>query len=63
MGGFIDPDDVQVKVGLLCSDGALTIICATKQFVHTFNISWSGFFAIYVENLGDEAITIDIFAN
>lgn len=60
MAGFLTPDDVQIKVGLLCSDGALTTIRATDQFVHTFKASWSGFFAIYVENMGSETVTVKI---
>ncbi len=60
MAGLLNPNDVQIKVGLLCSDNALTTIRATSQFAHTFNISWSGFFAIYVENMGTETVTVRI---
>ncbi len=63
MAGFLSPDDVQIKAGILCSDGSLTTIRATNQFVHTFNISWNGMYAIYVENMGTETVTVDIAIN
>lgn len=61
MTGFIDPDNVQMKIGLLCTDNTLTSIRATKEFAHTFTISKNGFYAIYAENMGSATATIRIF--
>lgn len=51
ISGNLDPTDQTIRVGIINSSGVIRYINATCTFAHTFAITESGNYRIYMENL------------
>lgn len=57
----IAPNDKTVKVGILKPDKTVTYVKGTKYISHTFNVSKTGTYKVFVSNDSGKKVTVDGF--
>lgn len=55
----VDPDDVYIRVGLERADGYIRYVYSKNRISHTFAVSDTGMWRIYVENTSGEDVTVE----
>lgn len=58
IAGVVDPEDVTVQVGIIEPDDHGRYVNAKNAFSHTFKLTKSGSYKVYIENLNKVTVTV-----